>query len=110
MQSARRHADRSCIPFASACVRCRSATSSSRGVFVFWSETEGGDRWSVGAVARAIAAAMPSSDPCTDALNALLLASRSGCDSKDALELVQRSAEMMRASDEREALSAAGQR
>jgi len=44
------------------------------------------------------------------ALNALLLASRSGCDSKDALELVQRSAEMMRASDEREALSAAAQR
>ena len=44
------------------------------------------------------------------ALNALLLASRSGCDSKDALALAQQCAEMMRAADEREALSAAAQR
>ena len=44
------------------------------------------------------------------ALNALLLASRSGCESKEALELAQRCAEMMRAAEEREGSPAAGRR
>jgi hypothetical protein len=87
------------------------ATGSSRGIFVFWSKFGEGRR------------PMGSHDceheQCDrkaihrslyrHALNALELASRSGCASKEARELAERCAEMLRGASYGQALSA-GQR